>query len=494
MDRMDHTDHFRDIDSCQHIDQVLNSKAKDNVILTYKQAAKVSLLISDENDFTLIKDNSPVPFFKLKQLQSQSLKCSTCHLNNFNNNFICLQCPNVGCKSGYHGYNHYKLNQHLFAIDSRNGLLYCFKCSNYVNNKVLNDVRQQILQVSSNQNIMSLQHNNHNEITSYSNFDDEIEGYGNPSNKSIRGLKGIINFGATCFMSSIIQTLIHNPIMKHEFFNNDDHYFNCDQQECITCSVDHIFSIFYTNDDIESFGMTKLLISSWHKNKSLAGFQEQDAHEFLQFLLNEFHKDHERLNGESENCQCLTHKIFYGELESTIECLNCSELTQTYDPILDLSLEIDNLKKDSTLHDCLDLFTSNEKLENEYKCNYCNTSSKPFKSLKINKLAPILSIQLKRFKHNLTNYVKIDSLIKIPLYLDLSKYFSQDSPNRSKPFYELFALVCHAGSVNTGHYIVIIKTPNNQWMRIDDSIITLVPSSEIEYSNPYLVFYILHDI
>lgn len=507
---------FDGLESCSHINQVLNSKAKDNVIVTYKQAVKLALLINPENNFTSLKDHSPFPNNKLMSLKLKALRCSHCKLNNFNNNLICLQCPNVGCQINNHGYSHYKLNQHLFGIDSNNGLIYCFKCSNYISHKVLDSIRNQVLDYGNGRDDDKENHQ-HQDLELAIKDDDELEmyngeHYNNPTNLSVKGLKGFINFGSTCFISSVLQTLVHNPLIKNRFFNNDNHYFNCNGRECVTCSIDRIFTEFFTSDSIDSFGMTNLLINSWFKNKSLTGFEEQDAHEFWQFLLNEFHKDYQtvelpfikeemdesKLNlyefDEDESCNCITHQLFTGQLESSIECSNCKNLTKTYDPTMDLSLELTNLShKNASIYDCLDLFTKNETLDN-YKCQFCNKNSNPIKSFKINKTPKILSIQLKRFKHNVTNFVKNDILIKNPLYLDLSRYLSTASHDSSHHFYELFALICHTGSVNTGHYIVIIKNQSNQWLRFDDSVITLVSQDEIESTNAYLLFYIAHDI
>lgn len=492
---------FSDLEDCQHIEKVLNTNNRTTVLDTYRQAIKISLLINSSNTFKLVKDNSKFSNDKLQSLKINALKCSNCKLNNFNNNLICLQCPNIGCQINDHHYSHYKLSQHLFAIDSSNGLIFCFKCNNYINNSSLNDIRLSILDIGHQKNLNEFSSSRDKNDDNDFNIDEEFE---NPTNLSINGLKGFINFGSTCFISSILQTFIHNPIIKYDFFNNDDHYFNCDESTCITCSIDKIFTDFFTVNNNDSFGMTNLLINSWYKNKSLTGFEEQDAHEFWQFLLNQFHKDFQRVqgpelsNGDKNrsnsiygNCNCIKHKYFHGELESSIKCSNCGNVTKKIDPNFDLSLELTNLPSNSTIYDCLNLFTSNEILDN-YSCPNCSKNSKPIKSLKINQLSPILSIQLKRFKHTLSNFVKNDLLIKNPLYLDLSSYLS--TPNNIKnSFYELFALIVHTGSVNTGHYIVIIKI-KNQWIKFDDSIVTLVPQKEIESINAYLLFYIVHDL
>lgn len=529
-------DNYSAIKPCSHIKSVLDSKAKETVFLTYRQAVNISKVsTSPEYYYTQRKDGSIVPTTKLIDLKSESLHCTDCSLNNFQHTFICLQCPHVGCFNNTvnHSYQHFKQNLHFFGIDSHFGLLYCFMCGDYINDPRLETIRQSLQNLNQNEKING-QH--HNGVVS-----DPIvlSNYTSPSERATTGLKGFVNLGSTCFMSCILQTFIHNPIMRNQFFNNDLHFFNCESSPeyhypggsieestaCVTCSIDNIFKNFYGQTDIQGFGMTNLLTTAWFKKKLLAGFQEQDAHEFWQFILDELHMDHKRITSISQNgsgpvsaekrspstdsetehssCPCITHSTFSGELESSIRCLSCDSVTNTIDPTVDLSLEISKSKKKSsstlTIYDCLDLFTKEENLDTMYNCQYCGDRSEAVKSLKVKKLPKVLAIQLKRFEHNLMSdtSLKIEIPVKIPLFLDLTKYTSSasltDETDGGK-VYELFAMVCHVGSVNTGHYIAIVKNGDGQWFRFDDSVITLVTTEEVMNTNAYLLFYITHKI
>lgn len=518
-------DSYGTIQPCFHIKSVLDSKAKETVFITYRQAVTISQVLSKDKVYTSKKDGTLIPLHKLSSKKSAALRCTDCSSHNFQNNFICLQCPHVGCFGDHkHAYNHYKLNQHLFCIDSQNGLLYCFLCGNYVNHEQLEKIRLEVMQDETFH------------PDSADNEDLDLY-YSKPTISAISGLKGFVNLGATCFMSSILQTMVHNPILKYHFFNNDFHYFNCEKNQdalknegvieesnaCVSCSIDTIFQSFYTSNSNEGFGMTNLLATAWYKKKSLAGFQEQDAHEFWQFLLNEFHLDYERIvnklngtNGQQvsrsstpieshRNCQCITHTTFAGELQSSIKCALCNSITKTIDPMMDISLEINHLKdtvgkSEITLYDCLDLYTLEEKLDVMYTCKYCGEKSKAVKSLLLSTIPPVLSIQLKRFKHSLMSDTasKIETPVKTPLFLNLTKYAHDHDPSDGETdgnkVYELFAVVCHAGSVNTGHYIVLVKDGYGQWFKFDDSVISLISQEEVTNTNAYLLFYITHKI
>ena len=538
-------DNYSSINSCNHIESVLGTKAKNTVFETYRQAVLISQPIINNNNnnntnntnnnnyksiYKLKKDGSIIPIEKLINSKNLVLKCHQCHLNNFGNSMICLQCPHVGCcfNDYNHSYSHYKSTKHMFSIDSSCGLLYCFKCNDFINHPELEKIRLQI--------VLGEHDEEKKKKTTTTTVDDDDDddfikqNYVDPGQIAIKGLKGFVNLGATCFMSSILQTLIHNPLIKYQFFNNDLHYFNCEKfhnqfinqgnidenNACITCSIDNIFQSFYTSTTNEGFGMTNLLTTAWYKQKSLAGFEEQDAHEFWQFLLNEFHMDYQRIinnlnlnlnlnlnqdnnekNTHSSNddsvvnsCGCIMHSTFSFELQSCIKCDSCDSITETVDPMIDLSLEVNF----TNLYQSLQSFTRDEKLD-DYNCKNCNnnkstTTTSAIKKLRLKTLPQILSIQLKRFRHDILGSfqaTKIQSHINFPLFLNVTEY---SVINDTDYIYQLFAVVCHQGSINTGHYTVFIKN-NGNWYKFDDSVVTMVSQDVVINSEAYLLYYIV---
>lgn len=142
----------------------------------------------------------------------------------------------------------------------------------------------------------------------------------------------------------------------------------------------------------------------------MAGYRQQDAHEYFQFLVNSLHAC---TPGHSESydtkCQCFFHQTFYGELRSSVMCHKCGKTTHTYDPMADLSLDVQlqNKKRKlgrstssstGTLLGCLDSFTAVEDLHADaaYHCEKCgNTPQRASKRLQIRKLPALLCMQLK---------------------------------------------------------------------------------------------------
>jgi ubiquitin carboxyl-terminal hydrolase 22/27/51 len=125
----------------------------------------------------------------------------------------------------------------------------------------------------------------------------------------------------------------------------------------------------------------------------------------MQFMLNTLHLQN---GGSSENdCSCIIHQTFYGKLCSTVTCEKCKNTNINSDPYMDLSLDVKNQAKrrkveDASeehtldLRDCLDRFTSREKLAAEdYTCHSCKERQSATKQLSIKRLPPVLPIHLK---------------------------------------------------------------------------------------------------
>ena len=147
--------------------------------------------------------------------------------------------------------------------------------------------------------------------------------------------------------------------------------------------------------------------------KGLAGYQQQDAHEYFQSMLDQLHSSSGCIkNKDSKACNCLYHQTFFGKLRSTVTCLQCHNITVAEDPIIDLSLDLRHQVKKRKLDakitgtevpldllTCLKNFTTPEKLQiDAYTCKSTtcgNTAQRARKHLTIKKLPPTMCIQLK---------------------------------------------------------------------------------------------------
>ena len=106
-----------------------------------------------------------------------------------------------------------------------------------------------------------------------------------------------------------------------------------------------------------------------------------------------------------------------------VKCTICSTCSNTYDPLLDLSLE---LNRANSLTKALQRFTAIETLEgdNEYHCANCHKKVRALKQFTIDKSPTILTIQFRRFSGSRSSEGKIDKNVEFGRTLSMKPYIS----------------------------------------------------------------------
>ncbi|KPM02727.1 ubiquitin carboxyl-terminal hydrolase 15-like protein [Sarcoptes scabiei] len=172
-----------------------------------------------------------------------------------------------------------------------------------------------------------------------------------------------------------------------------------------------------------------------------------------------------------------------------------------------------------TLEDCLDMYFCDESLtlENAWMCPSCHSRQQSIKQLKIWSAPNILILHLKRSRYipNL-RHIKVNTLIKYPLNgLDLSKYIQKknsvipdiiDGEKISSPkssihrknlkesseenIYNLYAVCCHRGTIQEGHYTAMCKNSvDNCWYLYDDTKVMPLSEDLVVSSDACILFY-----
>ena len=262
---------------------------------------------------------------------------------------------------------------------------------------------------------------------------------------------------------------------------------------------------------------------------------QQDAQEFLEFLLDGLHEDlnpnasrstlreltleeeqrRERLPvpiASLTEWQRYTHRNqsavvnwFQGQLSSRLTCLTCNTKSTTYSPFMYLSLPIPP-KKNPTLLNCMEEFCREEILDGDdaWHCPTCKNPRRATKKLTITRLPHMLIIHLKRFTNKGPWRDKLNTTISYPLMdLDLSTYVPQIEPGegpaefmappeQTTPFlYSLYGVCNHYGTLNGGHYTAFVKNNyEKQWNLFDDSKASRVGEEDVMvgfYSTPYFM-------
>lgn len=145
-----------------------------------------------------------------------------------------------------------------------------------------------------------------------------------------------------------------------------------------------------------------------------------------------------------------------------------------------------------SLHDCMGAFFSADELkgDNMYSCEKCNKLRNGIKFSRVLALPEMLCVHLKRFRHDLSYSSKISSPVIFPITgLDMRQYLHKDCKSKVST-YDLSAVICHHGTVGSGHYICYAKhAPTDKWFEYDDQTVTQVSAETVQNCEAYVLFY-----
>ncbi|NWS91134.1 UBP2 hydrolase, partial [Toxostoma redivivum] len=338
------------------------------------------------------------------------------------------------------------------------------------------------------------------------------------SSKAVQGLTGLRNLGNTCFMNSILQCLSNTKELRDYCLQNQylrDLNNNSRMRTALMSEFAKLIQLLWTSSPNESVSPSEFKTQIQRYAPRFVGYNQQDAQEFLRFLLDGLHSEVNRvLVRPRASTDTLDHlpddeksrqmwrryqeredsrisDLFVGQLKSSLTCSECGYCSTAFDPFWDLSLPIP--KKgygEVTLMDCLRLFTKEDVLDGDEKptCCRCKARTRCTKKFSIQKFPKILVLHLKRFSEARIRSSKLTTFVNFPLKdLDLRELASQSC---NHAVYNLYAVSNHSGTTMGGHYTAYCKSPvSSEWHSFNDSRVTPMSSSHVRSSDAYLLFY-----
>nr|XP_008122113.1 PREDICTED: LOW QUALITY PROTEIN: ubiquitin carboxyl-terminal hydrolase 2 [Anolis carolinensis] len=339
------------------------------------------------------------------------------------------------------------------------------------------------------------------------------------SSKTVQGLTGLRNLGNTCFMNSILQCLSNTKELRDYCLQNQyvrDLNNNSRMQMNLMAEFAKLIQALWTSSPNESVSPSEFKTQIQRYAPRFVGYNQQDAQEFLRFLLDGLHSEVNRIlvrpkGGSSDSLDHLPDEekgrqmwmrylaredsrigdLFVGQLKSSLTCSVCGHCSTAFDPFWDLSLPI--AKKsygEVNLADCLRLFTKEDILDGDEKptCCHCKARTKCTKKFSIQRFPKILVLHLKRFSEARIRSSKLTTFVNFPLKdLDLREFASQSC---NHAVYNLYAVSNHSGTTMGGHYTAYCKNPvSGEWHAFNDSRVTPLSASHVRSSDAYLLFY-----
>ncbi|CAB3244762.1 unnamed protein product [Arctia plantaginis] len=343
--------------------------------------------------------------------------------------------------------------------------------------------------------------------------------------KSLREKKivGLKNLGNTCFMNAVLQSL--NNIQEFSCY-----FSQLPSLELKTNGRKVYHSRSYTRQEMHDVVMAEelrkvlinlnsgcgakgaispecLFLVIWKVVPRFRGYQQQDAHEFLRYMLDRLHTELQQLLPADRTevgyvprapSASIVTAVFGGTLQSEVRCLACGTESKKFDPFLDLSLELPDTGAAVALADCLASFVQVEELADteRYFCSSCKCKQKSTKQFWIRRLPNVLCLHLKRFRWHNFYRTKVDTSISFPLRaLDMSRFVLSNVPDtrrsgRGNNLYDLAAVIVHHGSgAGSGHYTAFAIN-EEQWFHFNDQSVRASDATVVAGCKAYILFYI----
>lgn len=290
--------------------------------------------------------------------------------------------------------------------------------------------------------------------------------------------------------------LIRGPIL------NVDHLLNESRVPNLYNSLKDIFESITENHALTGVVSPTAFVETLKRENLLFNTtMHQDAHEFLNFLLNELseyiQKDIDSIQDPHQKYKNFIKTLFQGTLTYRIKCLTCDNVTCRDEPFLDFPIEVQD-DEETDIQALLRSYQQREMLSgsNKFYCDECSGLQEAERRVGLKQLPHTLALHLKRFKYSEKQNcnIKLFNKIHYPLKLDVCSSFCSSVSKK----YDLTGIVVHmGGGPQHGHYVSLCKNDNFGWLLFDDETVEAVDESAVlrfigdrdSLTTAYVLFY-----
>ncbi|NXQ56389.1 UBP40 hydrolase, partial [Anthoscopus minutus] len=280
-----------------------------------------------------------------------------------------------------------------------------------------------------------------------------------PAPRDFTNLSGIKNQGGTCYLNSLLQTLLFTPEFREALFSLgpeelgtlDDSRKPDAKVRIIPLQLQRLFAQLLlldqqaasTTDLTESFG--------WSSHEEM---RQHDVQELNRILFSALETSLVGTSGHD-----LINRLYHGIVVNQIVCKECKNVSERQEDFLDLTVAVKDV---AGLEEALwNMYVEEEYFENDnlYRCGACDKLVEASKSAKLRKLPPFLTISLLRFNFDFEKCerYKETSCYTFPIQINLRPFCEQTEMDDSEYMYELFSVIIHKGGCYGGHYHVYIR-------------------------------------
>ena len=341
---------------------------------------------------------SSSPPFPCLQNMAEDFSCAVCHTTD--SIWLCVTCGTLSCGRyvNAHGLKHKeKTKTHAVCIETKELSVFCYDCDEFIVNdtpdRVLENLRSLILRKNLSKDTdgsggslpgrclrprrkRTMSNSTEGSTSAASTTTTESSKKTKSSAKKDKKAKsprkrlGLKNLGNTCFMNSVLQSLSNIeefcniltalPSLEHQMKSSKEARTAIrrisDDGIIVTEELKKVLMALKESEEKSAISPESLFQAIWKVVPRFRGYQQQDAHEFLRYMLDRLHTElllllpgRFRSLDRTEDVvkaaslvksPSMVTSVFGGTLQSEVTCLSCRTTSKKHDPFLDLSVDV----------------------------------------------------------------------------------------------------------------------------------------------------------